>query len=373
MQRNKSRKNKKLNKNKKLMLFLRTFLISTGVLIVIVFSGWVFLRSWIKPPDIPVQAAEDGPLLVEDGNEPAFLLPHGDEADKNIGNGLAAPERFTSSDRKDSFYTFLVVGLDVGVQTDTIMVASYDSVNKSANIIAIPRDSLVNVKRKVKKINSAYGAGFSNGGGREGGIEQLKREIKTIIGFMPDFYIMVDLNAFVKIVDAVNGVDVYVPMNMDYDDPTPGQDLHIHFSKGLQTLNGKQALEFARYRKNNDKTSITDYQRIENQQAVIKAMLEKLLKPESILRVREFIDIFNENVYSDIKPENMLWFADELNQVRGTDALSMYTIPTTGTSGLPDYVEFLDEAGIVELVNRTINPYIKDIEAKDLDIITKVP
>lgn len=360
-------------KRSSLELFVKTFVISTGVLLVLIISGWSLLRGWIKPPEIPAQVLKDEPDAPYDWSDSAFVPLHGDEADKSIGGGLPAPERFSPLDRKDLFYTFLIVGLDSGTSTDTIMVASYDGVSQTADIIAVPRDSLVNVKRRVKKINAAYGAGTLDGGGREGGVEQLKREIKTIIGFEPDFYVLIDLNAFVKIVDSLKGVEIDVPVDMDYDDPTPGQDLHIHIKKGYQTLDGKEALEFARYRKGNNGSSITDYQRIENQQAVISAVAAKLLKPESILKIKEFIDIFNEYVYSDIKMESMLWFAEELNKIKGTDALSMHTIPTTGTSGPNQWYEFLDEAAIVELVNRTANPYLEKIEAKDLDILTEVP
>src|SRR5690606_21125987 len=118
------------------------------------------------------------------------------------------------------------------------------------NIISVPRDSLVNVKRKVKKINAAYPAGNLNGGGKEGGINQLKRELKTIIGFVPDFYIGIDLDGFERIVDAVGGIDINVPIDMKYDDPT--QDLHTNIKKGQQVLNGEDALKFARYRKGNN-------------------------------------------------------------------------------------------------------------------------
>lgn len=324
----------------------------------------VIIKSMIKPPIIP-QYSED---RISNYDDIAFLSPERAKEDMFIGNDLNTPEGFTIEDRKEQFYTFLIVGLDGGINTDTIMIASYDGINKKANIISISRDSMVNVKRQVKKINAAYPAGTLNGGGREGGIKQLKREVKTIIGFMPDFYVCVDLDAFVKIVDAVGGVDVNVAFDMKYDDPM--QNLHTDIKKGEQLLNGENALKFARYRKGNDsQTTISDYERMENQQAIIKATLAKLLKPANILKIPEFIDIFTENVYSDIKTENMLWFAEQLNKIKGTEALSTHTMPTIGTSGLPMYYEYLDKSVIVELVNRTINPYKKDIRASHLDII----
>lgn len=334
------------------------------VISVLIISCVIIIKGMIKPPVIP-QYSEDGTLNYDDI---AFLPAEREEEDMFIGNDLNAPEGFTADDRKEQFYTFLIVGLDKGINTDTIMIASYDGINKEANIISIPRDSMVNVKRKIKKINAAYPAGTLNGGGKEGGVKQLKREVKTIIGFIPDFYICVDLDAFVKIVDAIGGVDINVGLDMKYDDPT--QNLHTDIKKGEQLLDGENALKFARYRKgNNSRATISDYQRMENQQTVIKAILAKLLKPANILKIPEFIEIFDENVYSDIKTENMLWFAEQLNKIKGTEALSTYTMPTIGTSGLPMYYEYLDKSGIVELVNKTINPYKKDIDKKDLDII----
>lgn len=350
--------------NKK--VFFRSIIVFLAVCFLIVISGKLVINSMIKPPEIPLDV-DDGIMNL---NDVAFLPPDGAEEDMHIGNNLRAPKGFTDADRKEEFYTFLIVGLDEGVNTDTIMVASYDGIHKEANVISIPRDSLVNVKRKVKKINSAYPAGTLHGGGKDGGINQLKKEVKTIIGFVPDFYVCIDLEAFEKIVDALGGINVNVPMNLKYDDPY--QDLHIDIKAGEQVLNGENALKFARYRKGNNKASIiTDYQRIENQQTVIKAVLAKLINPANIVKVPEFIDLFNEHVYSDMKTENLLWLASQLNKIKGTDALSTHTMPTNGGSGLPMYYEYLDKPSIVQLVNDTINPYTKDIEAKHLDIISQ--
>ncbi|WMM24993.1 LCP family protein [Tissierella sp. MB52-C2] len=348
---------------KKRIFFIRRLTILT-ILIVLIVSCVTIIKNMIKPPSIPQPGADN----LTNYDDIAFITPEVNDYDMLIGNNLDIPEGLTMEDRKDQFYTFLILGLDKGVNTDTIMVASYDGINKEANIISVPRDSLVNVKRKVKKINAAYPAGNLNGGGKEGGINQLKRELKTIIGFVPDFYIGIDLDGFERIVDAVGGIDINVSMDLKYDDPT--QDLHTNIKKGQQVLNGENALKFARYRKgNNGKNTISDYERMENQQIVIKAILTKLLKPANILKIPEFIDIFNENIYSDIKTENMLWFADQLNRIKGTEALSTYTMPTTGTSGVPMYYEYLDKDGILELVNDTINPYKKDIENIHVDII----
>lgn len=358
-------------KNRRMHLFVKTFCITSTFVILLVFAGWLTIRSTLKPPSLRdaanLQSGESSASDLPGTHDTAYIIPDAEHEDTLIGNNSPEPEGFTVEDRKEDFYTFLIFGLDAGVNTDTIMVAAYDGVAHKAYVIGVPRDSKVNVKRSVKKINAAYPVGTLNGGGKDGGISQLKREIKTIIGFVPDYYVCIDLKAFEQIVEAVNGVEIDVPFDMLYDDPY--QNLHINIKKGLQTLDGKNALHFARYRKSNDnKRTITDYQRIENQQTVIRAMIDKLLTPANILKIPEFIKIFNENVYTDLKLTDMGWFADRINQTQKSDALESYTLPTTGTSGSPSYYELLDEAALVTLINQTINPYIKDIEASDLDI-----
>jgi len=318
------------------------------------FAAYMYIqRAWM--PQIPV--------IV-----PASSNPGGTTS----GLEGVAPAGFSSDDRKNMFFTFLIIGLDGGVSTDTIIVGSYDSSNTEGHIISIPRDSLVNVRRNVRKINAAFAAGSLNGGGREGGIAQLRREIKTIIGFMPDFYVCIDLEAFERIVDAVGGIYIDIPRDMKYTDPTPGQELFINIPAGFRHLNGETALHFARFRLSDTPGgSITDYTRIENQQTVIEAVLDRLLRPSSLLKIPDFIQIFNETVHSDLSTENMLWFANQLNRIRGTEALIMHTLPTTGTSGQPMYYELLDASKIVELVNSTINPFTKDIRFEDLDIVNR--
>jgi len=362
----KSRKNnKKLNKKRKpaskIKMFFKTCLVTFVILTVVFIAGGVAYTLTVAPPTIPSIEPPDEHLNY------GFIQGEWNEDDHAV-DGRRAPYGFTDSDRKDDFFTFLIIGLDNGVNTDTIMVASYDGANREANIISIPRDSLVNVSRRVKKINAAFPSGTLNGGGRAGGIDQLRREVSTIIGFMPDFYVIIDMEAFIRIIDAIGGVYVYVPFNMRYFDPTEG--LRIDIQRGSQHLNGAQALHFARFRLGGaGSRTISDYQRIENQQAIIHAALESLLRPASLLRIPEFLRIFNDNVHSDITAGNMIWFADELRELRGTDALKTHTLPTTGTSGLPMFYEFLCEEGILELVNRTVNPFTRNIESNDIDII----
>ena len=344
-----------MRRNKKeLNIFLKAFLITlasiAAIFIVVLF---VYINS-IKPPEIPLMPETD--IAGEE---------EGDWRDTHL---LIAPQGFTSDDRKRLFYTFLIIGLNEGTNTNTIIAASYDGVKKEANLISIPRDSLVNVSRSLKKLSGAYMSGALRGRGVEGGVAQVQREVRTIIGFVPDFYILVNYDAFHQIIDAVGGIEIEVPFHMKYDDPF--QNLHIDIPPGIQQLDGKTALHFARYRQSNrGYRAITDYRRIENQQLVIEKTIEKLRRPASILRIPEFAEIFTENVHTNLTFGNALWFANQLNEIRGTEALSFYTMPVRGTTGSPSYYELLNGPAIVELVNKTINPFNKNIQLRDLDIM----
>jgi LCP family protein required for cell wall assembly len=351
-------------------------------------AGWLTVNSLNKPPVIPVnsvevKAADDEP----DNDSTTGKLPtdDGNQADK------PAQPSVTPEGRKPLFYTFLLFGIDNsgGNLTDTMMVGAYDGENKKAYLISIPRDTKVNVEREVKKMNSAFAVGF-NHGGFDNGIIRMQKEIKTLIGFVPDYYLSVDLNAFIEIVDALGGVLINVPYDMDYTDPFQKIKLRISLTEGLHDLNGMEAMGFARHRQNNvwnpDKwnpstgkngdyeitKSWSDYYRIENQHQVIRAVINKTLQPSSILKIPEFIGIFNDNVKTNIQAQMVVWGSNQLLEVKDKpDFLETYTLPMTGKVGAPYSYEMPDEVAILELVNKTINPFIEDITADDLSIIKK--
>ena len=115
-----------------------------------------------------------------------------------------------SGDRKEEFYTFLLVGRDTGGggNTDTLMVMAYDIPNQTLNVMSIPRDTMVNVPWDIKRINSVYNyAPYYD----KDGIQFLKEEVSYLIGFQPDYTIVVEWEAVGELVDAIGGVDYEVP------------------------------------------------------------------------------------------------------------------------------------------------------------------
>lgn len=268
--------------------------------------------------------------------------------------GIQQTDEDSAEEREPGVYNVLVVGTDkVGYNTDTILVMSLDSVNNRANILSIPRDTMSNVNRAVKKINAAYSIGAKKG---KGNIDGLKEEVSYLLGFEVDNYVVVNLGAFEEIVDTIGGVTVDVPRDMDYDDPY--QDLHIHIKKGLQTLDGQNAIGFVRYRKG---YAEGDLGRVKAQQMFLKALAKKVATPAIVTKVPKLADIILDNMDTDLSNGEILWFAKEAAGIDMENDLQMFVLP-----GEAQYVGAIsyylpDEAGILEVVNNYFNPYATPI------------
>ena len=295
------------------------------------------------------------PELAE---EPAFT-------EEIVSGGNETDPKVSQSGRKEGFYTFLFCGTDDGNgNTDTIMVCSYDTVNGKLNVMSVPRDTMVNVSWGIKKINSAYGVG---------GVDRLKSELNKILGFSVDFYIAVDLEAFVKVVDTIGGVDFNVPVDMNYDDPT--QDLHIHINKGLQPLSGEDALKVVRWRQNNDGSGYpeADIGRIRTQQEFLKVVFKKCVQIENVTKISEFAKIFEKYLDTDLTVGNMVWLGLKLKDMN-MENINFFTMPSSTDGGyhLGQSYNLIDIEGLLGAVNEYLNPYTQEIKIGSLNILTKI-
>ena len=206
----------------------------------------------------------------------------------------------TKKDLKEIKVLILGVSKDISVElTDTIMVASYNPKTQSAVLLSIPRDTFVGDSKlnasSYDKINAIY---------QNKGAEGTLKEVNELTGLNIDKYIVIDNNALVELVDEIGGVEFNVPINMNYD--SKAQDLHIHLKAGLQKLNGDQAEQLVRFRKNNDYTGYSaeygsdDYGRMRTQRDFIKALAEQTLQAKNITKIGNLVDIVKKNVKTNI-------------------------------------------------------------------------
>jgi len=373
--------------------FIVAFSITMVACVLIAGGVYAVMRHVIREPELDREYIVIPPLSTPVTNNPINTDIENDEYENNNDSPYTEKDDEPSNNEpnqdgrmyfKPSFHTFLIIGIDQGGNVDLLMVAAYDALTQQTSLISIPRDIQVipYVNRRPAKIVNAYNFGRAGGRGHDEGIRRLKREVESIIGFTPDFYVMLEYALIERVIDAVGGVDVYVWRDMIHHDSTPGMQLHINLRRGQQRLNGEQAIHFARFRTSNlgyqDANgnyvygpSISDYQRIENQQAVLHAFVRQLNSPSTILRIPEFINAYNEHLRTNMTLGYMLWFGTEfMNAQGGFERIETYTLPTRGTSGAPSWYELPDPEAIVELVNNTVNPFTTPITVDMLRIHT---
>ena len=274
-----------------------------------------------------------------------------------VGDGSAA-DPVGGLEREEGVYTFFLAATDkAGSLTDVMMVMRYDTNRQTVGVVSIPRDTLV--AREKGNPHLGYGSG---------GMKQRIVDVSSMLGIPIDFYVKVNINGFVTLVDYLNGVDFYVPCNMDYDDPA--QDLYIHYKEGQQHLNGRQAMEVARFRKNNDGSGYTDVGRTETQQKLLVALAKKVLSWGNITKINGFVDIFNDNVDTDLSLNQMLYFAGQAINMDPSTGVETATLPGRGDGVYRGsrYCYELDPEETLELVNRLINPYQQDMTLEDMNL-----
>ena len=307
---------------------------------------------------------------------PAAKDPAGPDQTEAIDYGEGIQPRVGGERKSKDWYTVLILGRDTGGggNTDTMLLASYDVTNQKATVMSIPRDTMVNVPWDIKRINSVY----NYYGGGEKGIQNLYKEISQLVGFEPDYQVVVEWEAVGQLVDAMGGVWFDVPRNMSYWDPY--QNLEILQKKGYRLLTGEDAMQVIRYRHDSNMKygyADGDLGRIKTQQAFLTAMIEQLLKLENITKVNQFVKVFQENVETDLSFQNILWFAKSA-YMGGLkmENVKFVTMPNNNApcwsrsyQNMQSYVT-PNASELLDLVNNDLSPFVERFTLSDLDIMS---
>lgn len=195
----------------------------------------------------------------------------------------------------------LILGVSTdtsAVLTDTIMVASYNPKTQKASLLSIPRDTYVgkneSTANSYDKINALY----------QTSADKTLKAVNDLTGLDLQYYVVVDTEALIKLVDTIGGVEFNVPINMDYDDSS--QDLHIHLKAGVQILDGESAENLVRFRHNNNGTSYpseygdNDIGRMRTQREFITQVAKQTLQLQNIGKIDEIINIAYEYVETNL-------------------------------------------------------------------------
>ena len=237
-------------------------------------------------------------------------------------NEDAAP---TVTTQQSNAINIMIMGVDrraddVG-RSDTLMVLTYNPADKKASLLSLPRDTRVHIeKNDYDKINHAYAYG---------GHELTKKTVEAFLNVPVDYYVMIDVHAFEKIIDAVGGVDIDVEKRMYYEDPWDDDGgLVIDLYPGKQHMDGKTAIQYVRYRDGEG-----DIGRITRQQKFIKAFMSQIISPSILPKLPEIIKNISSAIQTDMPIDKMIALMTDLPTVQ-QNGLNSTMVP-----GKPAYIE----------------------------------
>lgn len=225
-----------------------------------------------------------------------------------------------ADDKLNKRINILLMGIDDGDdqsairRSDTMIVASINPDDGSVNLLSIPRDTKVSIpgRKGYDKITHAYAYG---------GAELAVRTVQDFLHVPIHYYVSADWNGFIKVIDILGGVDLYVEQNMNYNDPYA--DLEIHLVKGYQHLDGNKAGQYVRFRHD----ELGDIGRVQRQQRLLKALSDQMLQVGTVFKLPALSSTLQQYVQTDM---NLFTMVKVFNTVKTTQsALKAEMLPGT--------------------------------------------
>jgi len=203
-------------------------------------------------------------------------------------------------------------------RSDALLLATLNEKEKSVKLLSIPRDSYVYIDEVgySTKINHAHSYG-----GPKATIET----VENLLDIPVDYYVRVDFEAFMEIVNALGGIDIDVPFAFS-EQNSKDKAGAISLEPGMQTLDGEEALAFARTRKIDN-----DIERGKRQQEVMKAIVKKAASGTSVVKYGQVIDAIGSNMKTDMS-------FDEIKALIDYGIASNLTIDTMTLEGFDSYI-----------------------------------
>ena len=248
-----------------------------------------------------------------------------------------------------------------GFRADVNMVVSFNTNTKELHMISVPRDTrvvltddMIDYLEKedeyVPNRNGVYGQckltevhAYAGKGNRCAFSVAMLEELLDV---EIDYYVKFDLTAFKKVVDAVGGVDFYVPMNMYWDMTDTGGPL-INLREGMQHLDGDKAEQLVRFR---DGYAQKDLKRIEVQQEFITALIEKVCSSQTLMsKLDDLVEVVLDCTESDVTVTEALKY---VKYVKDLDPAKITSDTVPGEGG--SYFD-MDEEGTKELIDWRIH------------------
>ncbi|GAA3597944.1 hypothetical protein GCM10022198_22780 [Klugiella xanthotipulae] len=226
------------------------------------------------------------------------------------------------SDTRESLGDIVSAGFK-GQRADTMMLVHIPADRQSISVVSFMRDLWVNIPgHGENKLNAALSYG---------GVPLVVETLESLTGVRIDHVAVADFKGFQAVTDELGGVDIYSDYAFESQNVTG-----FSFTKGLNHVNGEQALAFVRERY---AFASADFQRVKNQQAYMKAVITAVLAPEVVGNPPQLLKVAKTALSYVAVDESFdfnaaLGLAVELRNVRGDDIV-LATAPTAGTGRSP--------------------------------------
>lgn len=245
------------------------------------------------------------------------------EGTKLAGESKLPQEEFTPDQPSDNMENYLILGVDSRGEeksrTDTMMLLSWQKKTDEIKLVSFMRDIYADIPGYQKyKLNTAYYLG---------GVQLTKDTISQMFDVPIHHYAIIDFKQFESLVDILvpNGVEIDVEKDMS-------ENIDVTLKKGLQKLNGKELLGYARFRMDKE----GDFGRVNRQQKVMEALKDEVLSIENIKNLPKAMGAARGYIQTDVDAEDQVKTVLAI-ALGGGVKLQKMTIPQEGTYKFKSY------------------------------------
>lgn len=357
---------KKKNRIKKKNARLTKSQISLIAVIFLIYTAVIFVAAWLifyKPaqPSVDEIPFDTNPVETVDPLKPPLDNEIQDETETSA---VVSDDAYTV---KEGIYNILIIGHDdTALLADVVMVVNCDTNNGKISVMQIPRDTLVTIGLITNKNNEAFSHYYMDAKAEKvddpyfEAAERYAELLEQSLCINIHHKVIMNLKGFRSIVDAIDGVDVYVPSAMYYSDPE--QDLYINIGEGWQHLDGYNAEGFVRFRAGYTQA---DLGRVNAQKIFLTAMFTKvknIVKSADVSAITSLAGAVFNSVSTDLTISDIIYYAKFLPNVN-LEEINMMTLP--GDVAGAYYV--INRSAAIDVINDYFNIYNKDISDSIFD------
>lgn len=236
------------------------------------------------------------------------------DAHQELTRGEMSDKRVTPVYPGKDNFSVLFIGVDerpgeTKSRSDVLLLATFNKNDHSIKLLSIPRDSRVDIPGyKTQKINNANFFG---------GPDLAVETVEELLDIPVDYYVKLNFNAFIDIVDALDGVTVNVPFTFTEKN---SKNKPITLYKGRQTLDGEEALAYVRMRKQDP---MGDFGRNERQKEVVEAIIRKAGSLSSITKYGEVLDGLDDNLSTNLTFQNIVALHPYAKSISNIESLKL--------------------------------------------------